>query len=348
MSKQELTNLLQQYLFQDISPEKKQELATLIANATDEEQLRASLEEIWNNYQPLEALPGRDSEAYYNGILKTIKQQPGDNPVKTIPPVHRVHFLKRSWVRIAAAAVLIITAGAILLNRQQADNPKTAGNLPGTTTGSMAVNNRYLTLPDGSKVLLHGNSKLEYAGPFTGNTREVTLTGEAYFDVAHDAGKPFIIHSGKLKTTVLGTAFNIKAWPTEKEITVTVTRGKVKVENESGVLGIITPDQQISFNTGNNESKQETVNAESALSWKNQEYTMDNVTIDEAITELQIRYGIIMEIATTENTANCRVTASFKQDESLDYVLNVICKLYKASWKNENGKIVISNIHCTE
>jgi len=349
MSKQELTSLLQLYLSKDISPEKKQELATLIANATDEEQLRASLEEIWNNYQPLKGLSGQESEAYYDQILKKIKQQPGDNTARTIPPVHRVHFLKRSWVRIAAAAMLVITAGAILLIKQQPAPGTTAGKLPtGTTTGAADINtNRYLVLSDGSKVLLHGNSKLEYAA-FTGATREVTLTGEAYFDVAHDAGKPFIIHSGNIKTTVLGTAFNIKAWPTEQEITVTVTRGKVKVENESGVLGIITPDQQLSFNTQNKQLKQETVNAEEELSWKNQEYTMDNVTIDEAITELQIRYGIIIEIAAAENPGKCRVTASFKQDESLDYVLNVICKLYKASWKNDNGKIVISNIHCNE
>jgi transmembrane sensor len=348
MSKQELTSLLQQYLSKDISPAQKQELATLIANATDEEQLRASLEEIWNKYQPQEALPDQNSEAYYNRILQQIKQQPGDNTAKTTPPVHRVHFLKRSWVRMAAAAIVVIIAGAILLNKQRV-TPKTAGKLPTKTTpGTNGNTNRYLTLPDGSKVLLHGGSSLECPPAFNGATREVTLTGEAYFDVAHNAGKPFIIHSGNIKTTVLGTAFNIKAWPTEKEITVTVTRGKVKVENENGVLGIITPDQQISFNTLNKQSKQETVNAEEELSWKNQEYTMDNVTLDEAITELQIRYGTIIETAANEKTGNCRFTASFKQDESIEYVLNVICKIYGASWKNDNGKIVISNINCTE
>jgi len=347
MSKQELTVLLQQYLSKDLSPEKKQELATLIAHATDEEQIRASLEEIWITYQPQAALSGQDSDLYYKQILRKIKEQPGDHSAKTIPAVHRVHFLKRSWVRIAAAAVVVITAGVMLFNRQPSSTRATVGKLP-ATAGPMASNsNRNLTLPDGSKVLLHGNSTLTYAA-FTGDTREVTLTGEAYFDVAHNAAKPFIIHSGHIKTTVLGTAFNIKAWPTEKEITVTVTRGKVKVENESGILGIITPDQQISFNTQNKQLKQETVNAEAELLWKNQEYTMDNVTIDEVITELQVRYGTIIEMAANENPGKCRITASFKQDESIDYVLNVICKLYNASWKKEAGKIVISNIKCTE
>src|ERR1044071_7741033 len=105
MSKQELHSLLQQYLSKDISPAQKQELAAIIANATNEEQLRASLEEIWDNYQPQEALPGHISELYYNRILQQIKTNATPEATKAIRPVHRVHFLQRSWVRIAAAAV---------------------------------------------------------------------------------------------------------------------------------------------------------------------------------------------------------------------------------------------------
>jgi ferric-dicitrate binding protein FerR (iron transport regulator) len=340
MSKQELTSLLQQYLSKDISPAQKQTLAALIANATDEEQIRASLEDIWNEYQPEDSLSAQNSETYYNRILEQIKQQPA-------APVHRVHFLRRSWVRIAAAAAVIVVAGVFLfklLPSKQAGEQQAQTNLQAIDKKI----NKYLTLPDGSKVLLHAGSQLSYPPAFNGSTREVTLTGEAFFDVAHNEAQPFIIHSGNIKTTVLGTAFNIKAWPAETEVTVTVTRGKVRVENERGVLGIITPDQQLSINTQNKQSKQETVNAESELSWKNQEYTMDNVTLDEAITELQVRYGIIIETGANENPGKCRFSATFKQDESLEYVLNVICRINDAKWKNESGKIVITNINCTE
>ncbi|MCS3799653.1 FecR family protein [Niastella sp. OAS944] len=340
MSKQELTSLLQQYLSKDISAAQKQALAALIANATDEEQIRSSLEEIWNEYQPADALSTQNSEAYYNRILQQIKQQPA-------APVHRVHFLRRSWFRIAAAAVVIIAAGVIsywLLPSKPAGQQQAKTNTPANEKNI----NKYLTLADGSKVLLHAGSRLSYPPAFNGSTREVTLTGEAFFDVAHNDAMPFIIHSGNIKTTVLGTAFNIKAWPAETEVTVTVTRGKVKVENERGVLGIITPDQQLSVNTQNNQLKQEAVNAELELPWKNKEYTMDNVTIDEAITELAFRYNIIIETGANEKPGNCRFTASFKQDESLEYVLNVVCKIYQASWKRVNDKIVITNINCTE
>jgi ferric-dicitrate binding protein FerR (iron transport regulator) len=347
MSKQEVTSLLQQYLSKDITPAQRQELAVLIANATDEEQLKASLEEIWNTYEPQATLPAQSSDAYYNKILQQIKQQPAtvSETTKAIRPVHRVHFLQRSWVRFAAAAVVVAVTGVFIFNLLTSRSGKQPVATKPNTTKNL---NRYITLADGSKVLLHAGSELQYPSSFNGSTREVTLTGEAYFDVAHNEAQPFIIHSGNIKTTVLGTAFNIKAWPAEKEVTVTVTRGKVKVENETGVLGIITPDQQLSVNTQSKQSKQQVVNADSAISWKRQEYTMDNVTFDEAITELQVRYGIIIEPGQHENTGNCRFTASFKQDESLEYVLNVVCKIYQASWKNENGKIVITNINCKE
>lgn len=342
MSKQELTSLLQQYLSKDISPAQKQALAHLIANATDEEQIRASLEDIWNDYEPENALSTQNSEAYYNRILQQIKQQPA-----VVSPVHRVHFLRRSWMRMAAAAAVVIVAGVAifkLLPSKQSGTPQAKVNTPVIDR----TINKFLTLADGSKVLLHGGSTLSYPPAFNGSTREVILTGEAFFDVAHNAAQPFIIHSGNIKTTVLGTAFNIKAWPAEPEVTVTVTRGKVQVENEVGVLGIITPDQQLSINLQNKQSKQEAVNAESQLSWKNQEYTIDNVTLDEAITELQVRYGVIIETGPNENIADCRFTATFKQDESLEYVLNVICKLYQARWQRVNDKIVITNINCMD
>src|SRR5690606_2859673 len=89
---------------------------------------------------------------------------------------------------------------------------------------------RLLHLPDGSTVIVGVGSKLNYPSSFDSlRTREVYLEGQAYFDIRHNPQKPFIIHTGKVATTVLGTSFNIKAWPEDQDITVTVTRGKVRV-----------------------------------------------------------------------------------------------------------------------
>lgn len=347
MSQQELTSLLQQYFSNNISAEQKQALATQIASHMDEEQLKASVEALWNEYQPEEQLPAQTSEAYYNRILQQIKRSPAstDTEPVLVRPVHRVHFLQRSWVRMAVAAVALAAVGTLLYymlpgGKQQ----QQATTLP--TPNKPMVRN--ITLADGSHVLLQANSQLQYPEHFDGPNREVTLTGEAYFDVAHNPEHPFIIHSGTVTTTVLGTAFNIKAWPAEKEVTVTVTRGKVKVENATGLVNILTPDQQVSVNVQSNTLKQLSVNAEEALAWRRAAYTLDNLTLTDAITELEMRYGTLIEVAPGETPGNCQFTTTFKQDESLDYVLNVICKLYGASWKKQSDKIVISHINCTE
>jgi ferric-dicitrate binding protein FerR (iron transport regulator) len=95
-----------------------------------------------------------------------------------------------------------------------------------------------ITLLDGSVVTLKDGSRLNLKNNFSGNTREITLEGEAFFEIAHNPKKPFIIHTGSVKTTVLGTSFSIKAIPGETSITVAVTEGKVKVE-DGGKLSTI-------------------------------------------------------------------------------------------------------------
>lgn len=354
MSKQELTSLLAKYFSNDITPAEKQALAQLIAAEGQEDLIRESVEDVWNDFQPKEQLAAGSSEAWYQRIMRQIKenrptalQATGTAPhAGTRPAVHRVHFLRRSWVRMAAAAIVVGMIGTLSYYMLAGTAEKEQQQAKANTLPARPLS-RYITLPDGSHVLLQANSKLDYPASFDGPVREVTLQGEAFFDVAHNPSQPFIIHSGKIRTTVLGTAFNIKAWPNDQVVTVTVTRGKVKVEKESNLLGILTPNQQISFNTQNESSKQSLVDTTQVISWKKEEYVMDNFTLDEAITELQVRYGIIIKVVDSHPApADCRFTTSFRQDESLEYVMNVICKLYGATWKQEAGTIIIENARC--
>lgn len=107
-------------------------------------------------------------------------------------------------------------------------------------------------LPDGSSVWLNSGSSVSYAANLlTGGKREVTLTGEAYFDVKHDSRHPFIVHAGKLQIVVLGTAFNVKAYKEDAFIETTLIRGKVEITNDAkpGRPIVLLPDQKVSINT---------------------------------------------------------------------------------------------------
>ena len=129
------------------------------------------------------------------------------------------------WLKAAVAAVVLILFAWVLYTI----------NKPGTVPLELLVKETQrgqkstITLADGSTVMLNAQSRLTYPGQFAG-TREVVLEGEAFFLVNHNPDKPFVVRSGHLQTTVLGTSFNIEAFP-EKNIKVTVATGKVRVRH---------------------------------------------------------------------------------------------------------------------
>ncbi|MGN7821341.1 FecR family protein [Chitinophaga sp. 22536] len=199
---------------------------------------------------------------------------------------------------------------------------------------------RYLTLPDGSTVVLHRGSRLVVPEHFNGLSREVTLLGEAYFDIRSDSLKPFVINTGQLKTTVLGTAFNISAYPEQAEITVSVTRGKVKVEDGTKVLAVLTPDQQIVYNIKNAAARQEAVNAAARANWTTNEMVFENATFETIANTLSKRYEVNIQFS-DDALKQCPVRVSFAGTESLEEVLDVICGVRNATYQIENGRDVL-------
>ena len=114
------------------------------------------------------------------------------------------------WWAAAAASVFIIWFFA---KSSESTSSKAIDNTVSTKAGYKAS----IDLPDGSKVWLNGNSKITYSGDLTGKTREVFLSGEAYFDIAKDKTRPFIIHTRTINLKVLGTAFNVRSYENDKE-----------------------------------------------------------------------------------------------------------------------------------
>jgi ferric-dicitrate binding protein FerR (iron transport regulator) len=152
-----------------------------------------------------------------------------------IPPWEEAGGKKGAWKKwlIAAAVVALLVTGALLTFHTSVPLPKSANEYAGS--GKSEVTTRYgsktkVTLPDGTVVWINSGSKLVYNNrDFGVVNREVTLVGEGFFDVAHDALHPFIIHAGKINVTVLGTAFDIKSYPGDKTIETTLIRGSIEV-----------------------------------------------------------------------------------------------------------------------
>jgi ferric-dicitrate binding protein FerR (iron transport regulator) len=154
---------------------------------------------------------------------------------------------------MAAAAVLVLAvAGGLLFHGQRRLPAEIAGNKPGQGGHDKEITTRYgtrsfLELPDGSKLWLNAGSRVKYAEGFAGGQRELTLVGEAFFEVKHDPEHPFIIHTGKLDVKVLGTSFNVKAYPNDSTIETTLINGKVEIDlpgsTQTGV--VLRPNEKV-------------------------------------------------------------------------------------------------------
>jgi transmembrane sensor len=200
---------------------------------------------------------------------------------------------------------------------------------------------RQLTLPDGSTAVLHADSKLDSPLTFSGGTREVSLSGEAYFDIRHDGKRPFIIHTGAIRTTVLGTAFNIKAYPGSGKITISLVRGKLRVENNSRILAILTPDHQLTCDATAGEGRQDSVNASAVIAdWTRQDMAFEDLSFESVVQVLHRRYGVSIGF---RNPAlqKCRIKAFFNGTESLEKVLDVLCIISNATWSQTDKEHIL-------
>jgi transmembrane sensor len=251
-----------------------------------------------------------------------------------------------NWTWIAAAAILVLVVSIGLLQLRSGVEQRDLAAIKKTSQAPKKNEaHKWVKLPDGSSVQLNQGSYLEYADSFEGKAlREVRLIGEAYFDIKHDARHPFVIHTGKIKTTVLGTAFNISAYDANNAVTVTVTRGKVKVEDGKKMLVILTPDQQLAWNTKLPPVKMK-VNAAEVVEWKKHDLIMDDITLAEAAEMIAERYGVKIQF-NNEKVKSCRFTAAFLNRNDITQVLSVVGDITGATLKLKNNTVTIDGPGC--
>jgi transmembrane sensor len=203
-----------------------------------------------------------------------------------------------------------------------------------------------ISLPDGSTAILNNNSKLDFPPVFSGNSRDVYLTGEAYFDVQKQAHKPFVVHTGRFATTVLGTRFNIKSYLDDLEVAVTVTDGKVRVADDKKDLGTLLKNDQLVVDKESGRAIQQVVNGQQVIAWIKQDLFFKNITLAEAMAILSEHYDVNIQF---RNAAlqHCRFTGTFLSDNTLEQVLDVITGVTDTRWKKENGTIWLEGRGCT-
>jgi transmembrane sensor len=199
-----------------------------------------------------------------------------------------------------------------------------------------------IVLPDGSRVKLNSESHLEYYSDFD-QERSVKLIGEAFFEVERDEQRPFTVKSGDLSVNVLGTSFNVKAFPFEEHIKVALVSGKVSVEKHAGLekvqLQELIPGEMLVYNYQNMQMQTEPFDYNLTVAWKDGALNFKEVGFDEVVKILERWYGVAIDVKPGKDMSG-KYTGFYK-DESLDMILEGLGFAYEFEFEIHGKKVTI-------
>lgn len=337
--------LFERYLNNTLSEADELQLMKFIKEGTHDDFIKEKINMILKEKQNTEILDAEKGDHILQYILA---QTPAESKVISIEGKSSSRRIFKTFIAAAAVIALFFAVRSVFFYNQNpviATPQETETEKPNSI---LSYNGKQLIhLPDGSSIVLNENSSIEYdQSSFNTKTREVKLSGEAYFDIKRNEKVPFIVHTGKVSTKVLGTAFNINAFTNSDQIEVTVARGKVQVGDDEKVYGIITPNQQIKVNKETLVYEQNNVKAEEAMVWKSKYLILDNINMEQAIAMISQKYKTPIKLA-NQNIKNCQITASFLNDEDLDHIMKVICSVIETEYHyDEKGIIILDGKGC--
>ncbi|MEZ2337409.1 FecR family protein [Mucilaginibacter sp. RCC_168] len=303
-------DILIKYILGEASTDEGQEIETWKranhANAKKFEEVKIILE---TGKRLAQVSPLGEAEAWEK--FKEKRVTANREPVKVVS-INRNNS-NTGWLRIAAAAILLIGGGWIGYSLYQQNAANRVVNIQ--------ANNevRVDTLPDGSVVHLNKNSGISYTGTFK-SKREITLTGEAFFDVKHDEAAPFTVHVNDVTIKDVGTAFNVKS--KQRNTQIIVESGIVQVSRSNNAVRL-TRNQMVSINPEDKQLKVEKSIDDLYSYYKNPVFNANNIPLWRLVNVLNEAYGVNIKI---ENAAmrNTPITIPIKWSEPLNNALNAI------------------------
>lgn len=246
------------------------------------------------------------------------------------------------WMARAAAAVLIVV-GVIYLFQKSSES--TGEMMLQNLVATESSDQKQVTLPEGTVVWLNRASELLYPEHFAQNTREVYLKGEAFFEVTPDENKPFIVHAGISKSTVVGTSFNLRAYGKEDDIRLTVVSGKVAFTlTDDREQVFVTPGNMALLRRDSKSIRNGTNTDLNFLSWKTNELTFNDCAMAELMATLTRHYDVHLAVE-HEAINNCRFTGDFR-GTGLENALQIITRAIGAAYEKTDDTYIILGEGC--
>lgn len=337
MNKNMNKEILIKYLNNNCTDKEFEELASWLENeaATD-----AGKYWSYDYWKIFEADLKKKDEKKYSALLNKIHHEINLKHRKN-SDVKVINFSKiAKWLSRAAAILFIPLLGVVFYllsnsNLQMNNFTDLAFAVDSLEVIAPIGSRTVVQLSDGTEVNLNYGSKIKYPQYFTGDTREITLSGEAYFDVAHNAEKPFIVKTGKLNIKALGTEFNVNAYPNDDIIATTLVEGKVIIEKilpdkKIEQIGAMIPDQHLTYHSKTSKISSNQINVENYIAWKEGKLVFDNTPILGVTEKLSRMFNVEFHVA--DDVKDLTYTVTFA-DDPLFLILDLMTETTPITYK---------------
>lgn len=324
-------DLILKYIKAEVSEQEKQTVEQWIRAKKENEVLFDRIKNTWERSGVLMQPVQIDKTKAWQSIQQKIEQEKHtDNNLKSGKKNSVI------WISGIAASIVIAVFVAFLVF-----NPDRGGHLVTVKTTDFT---KMIVLPDSSRVFINKNSVLSYPSEFDSGTRNVSLSGEAFFEVERRPEQPFVIENNNFEVRVLGTSFNVSAYPNDTNASVNVVTGKVSFAGDKGSSTILEKGETGILNTVTHKMiKVSTANTD-FLSWKTKKLEFRNEGFKEVGERLQAYFGITMEVK-NERIYGCRFTGTF-ENPTLEEVIAILEKTLGIKAQINNKQVIVTGKGC--
>ena len=313
--------ILRKYLSSRFSPETEESVQRWLIKDQDAEEKQKASSDYWNE---LEVKADIETYQALERVNRKIGYRKGG-----------ISIFRQKVMRVAAVIIpLLVMAGGYMyyssLHNSMVEICVAYGE------------KKHILLPDSSEIWLNAGTVFRYPKEFTDNQRRVILDGEAYFSVKRNTEKPFIVETSSLSVKVLGTKFNVKAYPDDNRITTTLTSGKVEVHTSSKTSRILRPNEQLTYHKSTSQISVTEIPAIDTDGWIQGKLIFANSSFTEIQQTLERRYNVDIASRITTPTTG-RYTVRFLKNENLDEILNVLGDIIGFGYRKTGSNIELIN-----
>lgn len=328
-----IDELISTFLAEGLEADVLEELKAWIAESEENRVHFMKCQEIW--FSAVQEQEGKyyDQEKAFELFEKRVEKQKAEKRKARIPV----------WRGLYKYAVAILLFGFISYFSYQKGENSLRNALAEIGVEAPTGSQTRLHLPDGTTVLLNSDSRITYAQDFGVNSREVTLQGEGYFEVAHNQKIPFYVKTEDVQVRVLGTKFNFRDYPEDGEVVVSLIEGKVALKNKIRQEAdlVLMPDEQMVLDKKEKVMKKESMNAQAVLQWAEGCLSFDETPLLEVAKILERSYDVEIEF-TEESLKELRFYGNFNRTkQGLNDILNALSATGKVHYMLKGEKIVL-------